>query len=140
MRLSEVKPSDEELRVILEAGYVLREARRLDEAETIFRGAMELLPTSDVPRVALGTVELRRGRFAAAQAICEEALRLSPQSLYARVHRAEALLLQQRRDEAEAELRAIIAADANSSHSHTARVLLDAADFICASVRAAEVL
>ena len=92
MRLSHVRPSDEELRVILESGFVLREAGRLDDADAVFRGALELLPDSDVPRVALGTVELQRGRFAEAQALCEEALRLRPASLYARVHRAESLL------------------------------------------------
>lgn len=133
MRLSHVKPSDEELRVILESGFVLREAGRLDDADAVFRGALELLPDSDVPRVALGTVELQRGRFAEAQALCEEALRLRPGSLYARVHRAESLLFQRRRDEAEDELREIEASDPDSPHARTARALLEAADLICAS-------
>ncbi len=133
MRLSHVTPSEEELRVILESGFVLREAGRLDEADAVFRGALELLPESDVPRVALGTVELQRGRFREAQAACEEALRLRPESLYARVHHAEALLFQGRRDEAEAELHEIIGTDANSPHSRTARALLEAADLICAA-------
>jgi Flp pilus assembly protein TadD len=133
MRLSHVKPSDEELRVILESGFVLREAGRLDDADAVFRGALELLPDSDVPRVALGTVEMQRGRFAEAQALCEEALAVRPESLYARVHRAEALLFQRRREEAEAELRAVISSDADSPHSRTARALLDAADMICSA-------
>ena len=130
MRLTHVRPSDEELRVILESGFVLREAGRLDDADAVFRGALELLPDSDVPRVALGTVELQRGRFAEAQALCEEALRLSPQSLYARVHRAESLLFQRRRDEAEDELRELEAADPDSPDARTARGLLEAADLI----------
>lgn len=134
MRLRDVEPSDEELRVILEAGFVLREAGRLEEAEAVFRGVVELLPESDVPRVALGTVALQRGRFAEAQLACEEALKLKPASLYARVHHAEALLFQRRRDEAEEELREVIAADPDSPHSRTARALLDASEVICASV------
>jgi tetratricopeptide (TPR) repeat protein len=133
MKLSHVKPSDEELRVILESGFVLREAGRLDDADAVFRGALELLPDSDVPRVALGTVELQRGRFERALEACDEALRLRPESLYARVHRAEALLFQRRREEAEAELRAVISTDADSPHSRTARALLDAADMICSA-------
>ncbi len=133
MRLSHVRPSDEELRVILESGFVLREAGRLDDADAVFRGALELLPDSDVPRVALGTVELQRGRFAEAQALCEEALRLRPASLYARVHRAESLLFQRRRDEAEEELREVAAAEPDSPHARTARALLEAADLICAT-------
>jgi predicted Zn-dependent protease len=132
MKLTQVKPSDEELRVILEAGFALRYTRRLDEAAEIFRGVSALLPESDVPRVALGTVELERGKFVEAQAACEEALRYDPGSLYARVHRAEALLFQKRRSEAETELNSIIAADPESPHTRTARALLDAADLICA--------
>ena len=131
--MSQVQASDAELRVMLEAGFVLREAGKLDDAEALFRGAIELLPDSDVPRVALGTVKLQRGRFGEAQSACEDALRLRPGSLYARVHHAEALLFQGLRDEAEAELREVIAADGNSPHSRTARALLEAADLICAS-------
>ena len=135
MRLAHVRPSDEELRVVLESGFVLREAGRLDDADAVFRGALELLPDSDVPRVALGTVELQRGRFAEAQALCEEALRVVPESLYARVHRAESLLFQRRREEAEEELREVMAAGADSPHARTARALLEAADLICAAAQ-----
>ncbi|HEX5709287.1 MAG TPA: tetratricopeptide repeat protein [Pyrinomonadaceae bacterium] len=131
-RLSQVRPSDAELRVMMEAGFVLREAGKFDEAEALFRGVTELIPESDVPRVALGTVELQRGRFTEAQAACEEAIRLRPESLYARVHRAEAMLFLRRREEAEAELREIASADPASPHSRTARALLEAADVICA--------
>lgn len=133
MKLSQVQPTDEELRVILESGFVLREAGKFDDAEAVFRGAMELIPDSDVPLVALGTVELLRGRFAEAEAACAEALRLKPDSLYARVHLAEALLFQRRREEAEAQLQEIIAAGHDSPHSRTAHALLDAADMICAT-------
>lgn len=131
MRLRDIHPSDEELRVIMEAGFVLREASRFEEAEAVFRGVAELLPGSDVPLVALSRVIMHLGRFAEAQAACEEALRLNPASLYARVHHAEALFLQQRRDEAEAELNEVIAADPDSPHSRTARALLAEADRIC---------
>lgn len=79
---------------------------------------------------ALGTVELHRGNFAEAQVLCEEALRARPESLYARVHRAEALLFQGKREEAESELKEIINADSDSPHGRTARALLDAADLI----------
>ena len=136
MRLDQIKPSDEELRVILEVGFALRYTRRLDEAADIFRGVVALLPNSDVPRVALGTVEMERGNFAEAQAACEEALRYQPDSLYARVHRAEALLFQRRREEAEEELRAIITAEPESPHSRTAKALLEAADLICGRAEA----
>jgi predicted Zn-dependent protease len=130
MRLVQIKPTDEELRVILEIGFALRYARRLDEAADLFRGIVELLPEADVPRVALATVEIERGNYAAAQAGCEEALRTCPNSSYARVHRAEALLFLGQRSEAENDLNAIISSEPESANSRTARALLQAADLI----------
>lgn len=135
MRISQIKPSDEELRVMMETGFIMREAGRLDDAERVFRGVIELIPDSDVPRVALGTVELQRGAFDSAQEAYEEALRKKPESLYARVHRAEALLFKQQRAEAEDELKGIIETDPASPHSRTAQALLEAADLICSVSR-----
>jgi tetratricopeptide (TPR) repeat protein len=132
MTLEQLQPTPEELRVVLETGFYLREAGRLEDAEAIFRGLMELLPDSDLPRVALGTVEMQRGRTGAALAAYEDALSLCPSSLYAHVHHAEALLFDHRREEAEEELNQVIASDPASPHSRTARVLLDAAEAICA--------
>lgn len=131
MTLKEISVSGEELRVILETGYILREAARFDEAETVFRGMMEFLPESDVPQVGLGTVFLQRGDFQTAQEICGSAIQNNPESLYARVHYAEALLFGQRREEAETELREIIGTNPDSPHSQTAKALLEAADLIC---------
>ena len=127
MRLERIQPGDEELRVLLEAGFVMRDAGRLDDAEAVFRGVAELAPGSEVPRVALGTVQLRRGQAAEAHASCEDGLRLRPGSHFARVHLAEALLCQGQLAEAEDELAAVIAADPDSPHSRTARALLDIA-------------
>ena len=134
MELRHVQPASEELRVVLETGLYLRDAERYDEAEEVFRGLMVLLPDSDLPRVALGTVEMMRGRLAEALVAYEEALRVCPFSSYARVHRAEALLLQRRRSEAEAELNQVILGDPASPYSRVARTLLDGADVICARI------
>jgi predicted Zn-dependent protease len=130
MTLKGISVSNEELRVMLETGYILREAAKFDEAEAIFRGVMEFLPDSDVPRVGLGTVFLQRGDFQAAAEICEKALELNPSSLYARVHYAEALLFGRQREKAENELREIISGSPESPHSQTAQALLEAADLI----------
>lgn len=130
MTVKEIPISDEELRVLLETGYILREAARFDEAEAVFRGVMEFLPDSEVPQVGLGTVFLQRGDFRTAEEICRAALETNPSSLYARVNYAEAMLFGKKRDEAEEELKNIIAEDPDSPHSKTARALLDAADSI----------
>lgn len=130
MQINDVSISDEELRVMLETGYILREAARFDEAEAVFRGVMELMPESEVPQVGLGTVFLQKGDFSAAQNICEQALRSQPSSLYARVHYAEALLFGRQREQAETELQKVIKTAPDSPHGQTAQSLLAAADLI----------
>lgn len=130
MTIREIPVSSEELRVMLEAGYILREAARFDESEAIFRGVMEFLPDSEVPQVGLGTVYLQKGDFAAAEEICARALDINPTSVYARVHYAEALLFGRQRERAETELQAIISENADSPHSQTAQALLEAAELI----------
>lgn len=130
MTVSDIPVSNEELRVMLETGYILREAAKFDEAEAIFRGVIEFLPESDVPHVGLGTVFLQRGDFTAAQEICEKAIELNPTSVYARVHYAEALLFGHQREKAETQLLEIIGNNSDSPHSQTAQALLDAADLI----------
>jgi hypothetical protein len=51
MTIKEISVSNEELRVMLESGYILREAAKFEQAEAIFRGVMEFLPESEVPQV-----------------------------------------------------------------------------------------
>lgn len=130
MRLEDIKTGEEELRVMIESGLVLREAGRLDEAEKIFLGVNELVPHSDVPLIALSSIAARRGDFEEALRLCDKALQKVPESLFARVNRAEILLYQQKREEAELELREIIETDPDSPHSRTAEVLLDVAQLI----------
>ena len=130
MSFNQVKASDEELRVMLESGLVLREAGRLDEAEKVFLGVRELVPKSDVPVISLSSLAVRRGDFDEALRLCEEALTIDPTSVFARVHRAEVLLYQRRREEAEAELREIIKIAPESPHARTAQALLDAAQLM----------
>ena len=130
MTLNEISVDADQLRVMLETGYILREAARFDEAEAVFRGVIELMPDSAVPRVGLGTVYLQRGDFAEAQAICEQALEDFPDSEYARVHYGEALLFGQQREKAETELLELIRKNPDSPHGKTAQALLDAANIV----------
>ena len=130
MEFKQVKTNDEELRVMLESGLVLREAGRLEEAEKVFQGVRELAPKSEVPLVVLSSLAVRRGNFDEALRLCEEALATEPASVFARVHHAEVLLYQQKREEAEKELREIIKTAPESPHIHTAQALLDAAQLM----------
>lgn len=130
MTVNEISVDAEQLRVLLEAGFILREAARFDEAEAVFRGVIELMPDSEIPRVGLGTVYLQRGDFAEAEAICKLAFDDHPESDYARVHYGEALLFGKQRDKAETELLEIIKRNPDSPHARTAQALLDAADVV----------
>lgn len=130
MKLAEIGISDDELRVMMESGFVLREAGRLDDAEAVFNGVRELIPQSEVPLVALATIELQRGKPLEAVAIAERARKVNPESLYARVHYAEALMFAGHRDEAERLLHEIVESNQSSPHSKTAERLLEAADLI----------
>lgn len=131
MKLEDIKKAgEEELRVMIESGLVLREAGRLDEAEKVFLGINELVPESDVPLVALSSIAARRGNFEEALRLCDKALQKVPDSLFARVNRAEILLYQQKREEAEVELQEIIETNPKSPHSRTAEALLDVAQML----------
>lgn len=130
MTVNELNISGDQLRVMLESGFILREAARFDDAETIFRGVIEFLPESEVPVVGLGTVFLQRGDFEMAAETCERAVEINPESLYARVHYGEALLFSKQRERAEEVLGEIIERDPASPHSKTAKALLGAADLI----------
>lgn len=130
MKFTDVKPNDDELRVLMEIGFLLREMSRFDDAAVVFRGAAELIPDSDVPLVGLGTVEFQQRNFAQAHEAYEKALAIKPNSLYARVHRAEAWLFEGERARAEEELRNVIETDPQSPHSRTAQALLEIANVI----------
>ncbi len=127
MEFKQVTIGDDELRVMLESSLVLREAGRLDEAETIARGVRELAPESDVPLVVLSSLAARRGDFDEALRLSEEALNQDAQSIFARVQHAEILLYQGKRERAETELREIIENAPASPHVHAAQALLEAA-------------
>ena len=132
MKFSEVSPTDEELKLLLEVGFVLRESGRFTDAATIFRGAAEFLPGSVVPQVALGTVYLQQGLFASAEATLAEVLQSHPESSYARFHYAEALLFQQRREEGIAQLESLCAKEVDPPQQRAAQALFEIADLICA--------
>jgi len=131
MKFSEVSPTDEELKLLLEAGFVLRETGRFEDAATVFRGVAEFLPGSVVPQVALGTVYLQQGLFSSAEAELVSALRSHPESSYARFHYAEALLFQQRHEEAIAELKSLCNQDLDSPGQRAAHALLQIAELVC---------
>jgi tetratricopeptide (TPR) repeat protein len=118
-------PSDDELRAVLEAGFLLRDVMRYDEAATVFQGVAALRPDLELPVLGLSSVLIRQGELARAQELCESVLARSPDSLHAQVQLGEILLYRGSREEGEERLRAVIAEGGDSPHAVTAQALLD---------------
>lgn len=125
MNLTQLETNYEEIKVMLESGIVLREAGRLDEAENIFQGLIELAPHSEIPLVALSTVESQQKNFAEAFELCQKAQFLNPESSFTKINLAEILLFQKEYDLAKKILQEIIQRDSHSPHGKRAETLLD---------------
>ncbi len=127
---NQINISTDELKVMLETGFILRDAGKFDAAEKVFKGCIELMEHSEVPEVGLGTVFLHKKDFDFALKTCKEASDRYPKSDYARLHYAEALLFKNKKDEAFVELKKIIENDPDSNYAKTAENLIESVDLI----------
>ena len=116
--------TSEEISLLLEAGHLCRYTQHFDRAHTIFAGVRALRPDSDVPLVALGTVEFDQGRFASAISEYRKALELNPSSSYAYAHLGEAQLFQMDRTAARESLQTALRLDPRGTSGQFARSLL----------------
>jgi tetratricopeptide (TPR) repeat protein len=106
-----VAPSKEEIALLMEAGFIYRDARRFQEARDVFQGVRALAPSSEVPEVALGTVAFHEADFAAAAKHYKRALDLNPSSAYAYAHLGELSLFQKDKDAARVHLKKAVELD-----------------------------
>jgi tetratricopeptide (TPR) repeat protein len=90
--------------VMLESGYLWMDLGNHDAARELFAGAAVLMPKSDVPQTALGTLEINVGAYDKALQAFRAAQRLAPKSALARAHAGEALLFMGKLGEAKKEL------------------------------------
>ncbi|MFQ3590557.1 MAG: tetratricopeptide repeat protein [Chloracidobacterium sp.] len=118
-------PPDHELRIVLEAGFLLRDVMRYEAAATVFQGVTALRPDLELPVLGLASVLIRQGELDRAQALCESILERSPESLHARTQQGEILIYRGQRERGEEVLRAVIADGGDSPHAVTAQALLD---------------
>ncbi|MGA9525205.1 MAG: tetratricopeptide repeat protein [Myxococcaceae bacterium] len=120
--------SKQQAQVLLEAGYLWMDMGQFDKAREVFQGAATLMPKSEVPQLALGTLELAQGRHDKALQSYRAAQRLAPKAGLPRAHVAEALLFLGKTDEALKELKAAIDADPEGDGGRLAKALLEAKD------------
>ncbi len=121
-----VPVSKREAMILIEAGYQLMNMHRFDDAREVFEGVAALLPKSEVPHFALGSLEFALGREDKALQEYRRAQRLAPESGVARAYAGEALLFLGKVAEAVKELNAAIDLDPDGDGARFARALLDA--------------
>lgn len=125
-----VNASNEELAFLMEAGFLYRDLQKHQESRDIFKGVRALLPKSEVPEVALGTVAFQQGDFEGAGRHYRRALELNPRSAWAYAHLGELVLFQADKEQARAYLTTAIDLDPRGDYGKLARTLLDFADAV----------
>ncbi len=120
-----IEISREHLGVMMEAGYIYIGMRRFKEARSLFEGLIVLAPESDVPLVALGNVDFCEGKLPRALKNYKQALKIDPESFFAKIYLGEALLFDGKRDEAMALIKEVAKEDSGGA-GEFARALLDA--------------
>lgn len=113
-------------RLILEAGYLWLDLGKHDKAKEVFAGAAVLMPKSEVPQLALGTLEFNQGHNEKALQAFRAAQRLAPHSSLPRAHAAEALLFLGKEGEAAKELKAALEVEPDSDGARFAQSLIEA--------------
>src|SRR5579871_914137 len=121
-----VPTSKREAMLLLEAGYLWMDMAKFDKAKAVFQGCATLMPKSEVPQLALGTLEFAQGRHDKALQAYRAAQRLAPKSSLPRAYAAEALLFLGKLDEANKELKAATEIEPNGDGARLAKALIDA--------------
>ncbi len=120
-----IAPTREELALLMEAGFIYRDAHRFQEARDVFEGVRALVPTNEIPEIALGTISFHEGKFADARRHYERALEMNPRSAYACSHLGEAYLFDKDKDAARKNLKKAIELDPRGEFGKMARSLLE---------------
>ena len=115
----------EDLRVLLEAGYLYLGMQKYKEAKEVFEGIVILAPKSEVPLVALGNVLCVQGMFNEAIKTYEKATELQPDSPFVKAFLGEALLFSGKKDQAVGNLKEAAKLDPKGKSGDFARSLLD---------------
>jgi len=89
----------QQLQAMMEAGYVYLGMRKFKEAREVFEGLSVLAPESEVPLVAIGNVDFCENKVQQAIKRYRQALKIDPDSIFARVYLGEALFFVAKKNE-----------------------------------------
>lgn len=91
--------------LMLEAGHLYMDMGKFDVAREVLMGCTTLMPKSEVPQLALGTLEFVQGKHEKALQAYRQAQRLAPKSGLPHAHVGEALLFMGKLNEGIKELK-----------------------------------
>lgn len=120
--------SKQQAMLMLESGYLCMDLGKFDEARDIFQGAAALMPKSEVPQIALGTLEFNQRRYDKALQAFRAAQRVAPRAALPRAHAGEALLFLGKQGEAVKELKKAAELEPKSDGAAFAAALLEAVE------------
>ncbi len=118
--------SNEDLRLLMETGYLYFHMNRLDEAREVFEGLVPLAPNSDAPHVALALLHYGQSRHEQAEQAFRAGLEINPKSAFALANFGDFLFFHGRNAEAMDALNRAIDIDPNGPDGKLAQSLLDA--------------
>jgi Flp pilus assembly protein TadD len=119
-----VNVSTDEVTLLMEAGLIYRYAGKFREAREVFEGVRALRPQSEVPQVALGTVDFEEGNFPEAIRHYQKAITMNPRNAYAYAQLGEAQLFHTDKQGARKSLEIALELDPKGETAKLARALL----------------
>ncbi len=123
-----VPMENDDLVVMMEAGYVYLGMQQFKEAKDVFEGASILAPESEVPLVALGSVFFAQEKYDQAISWYRKALKKNPDSPFAKSYYGEALFFKGKKPEALEALKEARDLDPEGQSGAFAQSLLEAID------------
>ena len=115
-----------EVGLLMEAGYLFLELGAPKKAMDIFQGVAALVPSNEIPLIALGHLAFAQGKFEQALKYNEDALARNPDSALAKAHKGESLMFLGRHQEAMDILNAVLADSAAGVSQGFVKALIDA--------------
>jgi Tfp pilus assembly protein PilF len=116
----------EDIRLLLEAGYLYYHMNRLEEAREVFEGIIPLAPKSELPHIALAVLHFGQGRHEEAERAFKAGVELKPDSAFALANYGDFLHFHHRIAEAMSALNRAIELDPNGPNGRLARSLIEA--------------
>lgn len=121
-----VPMSKQQAMLMLEAGYLWMDLGKFDNARDVLSGAAVLMPKSEVPQIALGTLEFNQGNHDKALQVFRRAQQLAPKASLPRAHCGETLLFMGKVNEAMKELKSALDLEPGSDGAKFAEALIAA--------------